>query len=214
MIYIIKHREYGNPVPEDYKQLYVGDMFLKNYKEDNINDLNLYLNELTGLYHIWKNTTEKIVGLCHYRRMFWHNDKKLTKKDAMDILKDYDIIVTNEVKFDNWNLYWQLRYEVEDSDILDKYLNEYYKRVPEFKEYLNRNSFSNREMFVCKRELMEKYCEWVFPVVIPIAQKFIKEDANKPGVNIRLISHIAERLFDYWVRSNNLKVYNMDYKDI
>ena len=213
MIYIIKHRKYYNEVPKDYKELGVGDLFIDNGK-DNINDLNKYLSELTGLYDMWKNTNDDIVGLCHYRRMFWYNDDYLTIKDAKKILKDYDIIVTNEVKFDNWSLYWQLRYEVEDSDILDKYLNEYYKKVPEFKEYLNRNSFSNREMFVCKRELMEKYCEWVFPIAIPITEKFIKEDANNLKVNTRLVSHIVERLFDYWVRSNKLKVYNMDYKNI
>ena len=213
MIYIIKHREYNNPIPKNYKELGVGDLFIDNDK-DNINELNLYINEITGLYHIWKNVKDDIVGLCHYRRFFWYNDDYLKLKDAKEILKDYDIIVTNEVKFDNWSLYWQLRYEVENSDILDKYLNEYYKKVPNFKEYLNRNSFSNREMFVCKKEVIDKYCEWLFPIVIPIAEKFIKEDSQKQGVNIRLISHIVERLFDYWVRNNNLKVYNMDYKDI
>lgn len=211
MIYIIKHREYYNDVPKDYKEILVGDLYQDNGR-DNINNLNLQLNEITGLYDIWKNTNDDIVGLCHYRRYFWNKGDYLKLKDAKKILDDYDIIITKDVCF-NMTLYWQLRFEVENSDILDKYLNEYYKVVPEFKEFLKKKQFNNREMFVCKRETMEKYCEWLFPIVIPIAEKFIKEDLDK-NVNQRLISHIAERLFAYWVESNNLNCYRMDYKDI
>lgn len=211
MIYIIKHREYDNPIPKDYIELNVGNRY-ENIYDDNINNLNLQLNEITGLYDIWKHTKDDIVGLCHYRRFFWYNDDYLKLSDAKEILKDYDIIVTKDVTFD-MTLYWQLRFEVEDSDALDKYLNEYYKVVPGFKDFLNKKSFHNREMFVCKRKLMNKYCEWLFPIVIPIAEKFIIEDLGT-NINQRLVSHIAERLFAYWVESNNLKTYRMDYKDI
>ena len=71
MIYIVKHKEYENPVPQGYKQLYVGNMFHFDYKEDNINKLNPYINETTGIYDIWKNHKDDIVGLCHYRRFFY-----------------------------------------------------------------------------------------------------------------------------------------------
>lgn len=211
MIYIIKHRDYYNDVPKDHKEILVGDLYQDDGR-DNINYLNAEINEITGLYDIWKNTTDNIVGLCHYRRFFWHNEDYLKITDARKILKDYDIIVTKDVSF-NMTLYWQLRFEVENSDTLDKYLNEFYKAVPEFKEFLNKKAFHNREMFVCKREVMERYCKWLFPIIIPIAEKFIKEDKGK-NVNQRLVSHIAERLFAYWVESNNLKTYRMDYIDI
>jgi len=37
---------------------------------DHISNKNSYYSELTGIYWIWKNTTQQIVGTCHYRRFF------------------------------------------------------------------------------------------------------------------------------------------------
>lgn len=211
MIYIIKHRQYANPIIEFHKELLVGDLF-ENKDQDNINDLNLYMNELTGLYHMWKNTKDEIIGLCHYRRYFINKRDYVKEKDVKEILKDYDIIITPEVKF-NMTLYFQLKFEVENSYYLDKYLKMYYDKDPGFKDYIEgRQSFSNREMFISKRDVMEKYCKDVFDIVIPIVKEFIKEDYKH--CNIRLISHIAERYFYYWILKNNLKIYNMGYEDI
>ncbi len=211
MIYIIKHREYNNPIPEDYIELGIGDLF-DGKAEDNLNKYNLYLNEIEGLYYIWKYAKEDIVGLCHYRRFFWYNDDYLKLKDAKKILKNNDIIVAPLVTF-NMNLYYQLRFEVENSDKLDKYLELFYKEVPGFKDYLQETGFNNREIFVCKKELIDKYCEWLFPKIMPIADKFIKEEKGT-NCNQRLVSHIIERLFSYWLRQENLKIYEMEYKDI
>lgn len=211
MIYIIKHREYHNPVPDGYEELLVGNLYKG---KDKINELNLYINELTGLYEIWKYKKDDIVGLCHYRRIFWNKDScnYLSLDQAKKILKDYDIIITPEVKF-NMSLYWQLKYEVENSDYLDKYLNMYYEKEPLFKDYIeNRKGFSNREMFICKKELIDKYCKDIFDIVLPITKEFIKEDYKH--CNNRLISHIAERYFYFWILKNNLKIYNEGYQDI
>ena len=210
MIYIIKHRKYDNPIPEGYIEYGVGDLFKK--EKDNLNKYNLYLNEVQGLYHIWKYAKEDIVGLCHYRRFFWYKNDYLKLEDAEEILKKYDIIVAPKVSF-NMNLYYQLRFEVENSDKLDKYLNLFYKEVPEFEEYLKETGFNNREIFVCKKELIDKYCEWLFPIILPITEQFDKEDKDT-DCNQRLISQIIERLFSYWLRKENLKIYEMEYKDI
>jgi hypothetical protein len=36
----------------------------------NISIKNQYYSELTGIYWIWKNTSQEITGCCHYRRFF------------------------------------------------------------------------------------------------------------------------------------------------
>lgn len=220
MIYIIKHKEYDNPVPQDYKELGVGEMFYKmelpNAKPgngiDNINEFNPYINEATGLYYIWKNCNDKIVGLCHYRRFFINNGDYLKLKDAKKILKDYDIIITPEMTFDK-GIYEQLRSEIENRDVLDKYYEELIEKEPDLQSWLRLKMFSAKEMFVCKKELIDKYCEWLFPMIIPITEQFIKEDADRV-VNKRMIGHLVERLFAYWIWKNKLKCYRMEYIEI
>ena len=211
MIYIIKHKEYNNPIPKDYQQLWVGERFW-NYKKDNINELNPYINEATALYDIWKNTKDRIVGLCHYRRFFWNNNDYLKLKDAKEILKEYDIIITKEVQFDK-GIYEQLRSEIENPDILDKYYNILIEKEPQLKEWFKFTSFSAKEMFVCKRELLNKYCEWLFSLIIPITEQFVKEDMDRV-INKRMIGHLVERLFAYWIWKNKLNCYRMEYEDI
>ena len=37
---------------------------------DNISHKNKYYSELTGIFWVWKNTRQEIIGTCHYRRFF------------------------------------------------------------------------------------------------------------------------------------------------
>lgn len=211
MIYIVKHKDYNNPIPKNYRQLYVGERFWEHDKE-NINVLNPYINEATGLYFIWKNKKDKIVGMCHYRRFFWYNDNILSLKDSEKILEEYDMIVTSKVQF-NKGIYEQLRSEIENPYVLDKYYRILVDKEPQLEEWFKLKSFSAKEMFVCKRELLNKYCEWLFSLIIPITEQFINEDVNKV-VNKRMIGHLVERLFAYWIWKNDLKCYEMEYIDL
>ena len=212
MIYIIKHKEYNNPIPQNYAELYVGDMYKNDKAKDNINYLNKYINEATGLYDIWKNHNDKIVGLVHYRRFFWNNDNILSFKDAKLILKDYDLIISCDVVF-NKEIYEQLRSEIENPDILDKYYNKLIEKEPQLKRWFKLKSFSPKEMFVCKRDVINGYCKWLFSLILPIVNEFIDTDVDKV-VNKRMIGHLVERLFAYWVWKNKLKTYKMEVKEV
>lgn len=211
MIYINKHKEWHNPIPKDYEELYGGDLFT-DLEADNINYLNPYINEATGLYYIWKNKKDKYVGLVHYKMFFKNNGEPLTLKDAKEILKDHDIIIKYDYIFDK-GIYKQLRSEFENPDILDKYYNILCEKEPELRDWFEFKQFNNSEMFVCERKVMNKYCEWLFPLIIPITEQFIKEDKNRV-VNKRMIGHLVERLFAYWIWKNNLRTYRMEYMDI
>jgi hypothetical protein len=45
-------------------------IFCRDDINDNISSKNLYYSELTGIYWIWKNTRQDVIGTCHYRRFF------------------------------------------------------------------------------------------------------------------------------------------------
>ena len=97
MIHIIRHKDYDFPIPSGYVTCEVGPL----YKGDrpNINYLNPIINELTGIYDVWKNFDDPFVGFCHYHRFF--TDKDGHVMDMGELLNDLDcdIIVPFHVKY-------------------------------------------------------------------------------------------------------------------
>ena len=65
----------------------------KPHEGDNIDNLNPWYCELTGMYYMWKHEDEDIVGLEHYRRQFIGKDGLLSEQEIRDILKDNDVIM-------------------------------------------------------------------------------------------------------------------------
>ena len=207
MIYIINHTDKEIPIMNNYKELKVGPKYEDNGR-DNINYLNPYINEATGLYDIWKNTTDDIVGLVHYRRIFEDNGDYLTIERAEEILKDYDIILTEEY-YPHENITAAMKCVLlGDEQVLDKYINKIGEKEPNYKEYMKSKYFNPCEMFVAKRDAMDKYCEWVFDLMIPLAEEF----KNDQVINKRLLGYLFEELLTYYCQQNNLKVYTMKVK--
>lgn len=77
-IFIMYYKE-GVILPLDdwYEPLFCGQFpkknelaFLKDDVGEHISDKNEFYSELTGVYWVWKNTQQKITGICHYRRYF------------------------------------------------------------------------------------------------------------------------------------------------
>ena len=68
MIHIIRHKDYDFPIPSGYVTCEVGPLFKGD--RPNINYLNPIINELTGIYDVWKNFDDPFVGFCHYHRFF------------------------------------------------------------------------------------------------------------------------------------------------
>lgn len=205
---MINHTEQNVSCIDNYKEIKVGKFFKGD--KDNINYLNPYINEATGLYEIWKHTKEDIVGLCHYRRYFELNGDILKIEQAEQILKDYDIILAEHLTIPGRTI-------AENNDILGyrvgKYMQIISERVPNYREYMNTNEFNQREMFVCKRELLDKFCKWLFDLMIPITEQFIKED-NTTGQKQRTIGYLLEQLFTFYCKENNLKVFECKVREI
>ncbi len=65
------------PLDDWYEPLFCGQFpgkeelpFLKDDSGAHISAKNEFYSELTGVYWVWKNTSQKITGICHYRRYF------------------------------------------------------------------------------------------------------------------------------------------------
>ena len=211
MIYVMQNKEADFPKYKGYEPLLIGDMFTGEY-EDNIEYLNPVLNEYTGMYLMWKYKTDEIIGLSHYRRFFIMNGYFLKHYEAENILKEVDMITTYDYRV--WDgIYRNFKYELCESDrpVLDKYLNLLYEKEPKLKSWLNNSyEFNPRNMFVCRKELIDDYFAWIFPLIIPWAERFLKEDYEHVQ-NKRMLAYISERLFGYWIKERRVCCHRLAY---
>ena len=190
-IYIIS----GNKKPlineKDYELLQVGadinkDINISEIKDntgDNISKKNRNYCELTGLYWIWKNSKEKIIGLVHYRRFFYKKvffkkEEVISNKDVNEILKNYDIILptmghTYMTVYDQYDKY----HDIEDLLLCGKII-----------------------------EIIDEYCEWLFDILFESEKTIDKTLEKKDKYNKRVYGFLSERLFNVWINTKKLKV--------
>ena len=67
------------------------------------------------------------------------------------------------------------------------------------------HSVHTLNMFVAKKELIDKYCEWLFTILSNVEKRIelgLRNDYQK-----RVFGFLAERLFNVWIEKNNLEVY-------
>ena len=189
MIYVVKHKQVNILVVLDgYKQLGVGKLYKGNNTE--INKLNPYINEVTAMYDMW-GYDDEIIGLVHYRRYF----RNLTMEKAEKILQDYDVITTPLHSVES--AYKHLCNAL-DSSVVDKYIGMLPLEVQKW--FYECNEFNICNMFVSKNEFFTKYCEWLFPKIIPMCERFVKEDVTTDYKQNRTIGFIAECLFGYYCK--------------
>lgn len=220
MIYIITHKKYKQIIDDGlYKNILVGARnrevngnWLKDDEGINISEKNSNYCELTGIYWIWKNTSDNVVGVCHYRRYFCEKylhakTTLLSRKSVDNYLCECDIIMPRKVWFhgktalDFYKKYhdinaWNLMVDT----IIKKYPN--YKYDIEWFEGQKRGYCYN--MFITNKMVFDKYCEWLFDILFEL-EKHI--NVEKYGVyNKRVYGFLAERMINIWIHHNKLCV--------
>ena len=230
-IYVVSHKPFTIPTDDGlYIPLMVGNKQDEIYSEllcdqygDSIAEKNLRYNELTGLYWIWKNSNAEIVGICHYRRYFVTpvgkmlnlllskligvNKKWLINSDyILKACKKNDIILHNKTVFISGNknsLMKMIDYKVIElaevvmREMYPEYLSVYFKIINGKKAHL-------LNIMICKKKWLDKYCEWIFPLLFEIEKRL---DINYPNeLFSRSMGALAERFLDIWVMKNHLSV--------
>ena len=217
-IYVMTHKQFQQQLPNIYQVLHVGakgkvDLgYLRDDIGDNISDKNPNYCELTGLYWMWKNSTADVVGLCHYRRYFSSIplDKKLkrilTEKDIEARLKNHDIIVSVPVftKQNQRDFYCANHYKHDYDLTRDAIARIHPEYIPDFDEYMNGHCGSLCNMFICRKELADKYAAWLFQIYDEMESQV--DLSTYDTYQARMYGFMSERLMNVWIKHNRLRV--------
>lgn len=227
-LYAITHKELITPPPLERTLIGVGNnrnipnvQIYDNTGSDNISEKNDFFCELTALYWIWKNDHSEYVGLEHYRRYFLKKRRLpysfMTKKRALKILFRYDMIVpqlynctdierkrTNITvleQYDSWHV-------LSDLKCCRKIIElKYPDYIPAFDNLMKRRSFHLYNMFIMRKDLLDKYCSWLFDILFEAEKEIDLE--NRKDYQKRAMGYLAERLFNVWIIKNNLREYHV-----
>ena len=187
--------------PSYIKKLQVGGALtdekvaeLNDAAGDNISEKNGNYSELTGLYWIWKNALPELedgsyCGLAHYRRML-----ELSEDDLLRLAdNDIDVVLPYPMPYEPNIEAHHLRY-LSDSEwnavlqALEELQPEY---ADAFKAILKQGYFYNYNVILAKKDVLDDYCSWLFPLLFRIEQI---NDPNKEKEPNRYIGYVGETL--------------------
>lgn len=221
---IIIENEIMKPIQSGKKKSKVDLGIIGDDTGDNISELGDSLNELTILYWMWKNDhAHEYLGLCHYRRIFIFNPyliKKIPKEvkktpylfndyerkygwstiDVINTVKGADIIVTRywdspigRTHGEQYILYHGKEAYLYLINGVKTYAPDYY---PFLMKCLNGKKLILGNMFVMRRDLLNEYCNWLFPLLKKIQTEIDPKKVS--SYNIRQ-GFNAERLFHAYI---------------
>lgn len=173
----------------------------------NISDKNLYIGEMTGMYWLWKHYEEignpEFIGTCHYRRFY--------KPIDIEDYEKYDVIGIYNKSIFPYSMYNQYcSNKNHDKNLFDFLINQLSYNDKIIAENYFKNSlsiFKQCNMFIMKRDLFMKYCNFIF-TMIDKAYEFINPEktlTNKSDEDKRVISFAIERFTSFWIDYVTLK---------
>lgn len=223
-LYVVTHKAFTPIVKKGYLSIFAGktsenDLRIQGDSEgDNIGHLNLKINEATSLYWMWKNVSCDYIGLAHYRRYMMEDvlwigkDRYLDLEKAADRLGEREMLVASRcVTYPN-TVFEHLRISIH-SEAFEFAFYSIRKKIEErspsylktFDDYFAGYSFYPCNMFFSKKALVDEYCEWLFDIVIDVAEQF--ECEKYDNYSKRAVGFMIERLFSVWIIKNEIKVY-------
>lgn len=231
-IIVATHKKYKMPEDEIYLPIQVGSEgkeelgYQKDNQGDNISLKNSYYCELTSLYWAWKNLDADYIGLSHYRRHFTCSNKipkneddkfevLLNKQQVEKLLEKTDIILPKKRKYYIENLYDHYKHTMhgetldETRKIIEEQCSEY---LVEFDNLQKRTSAHMFNMFIMKREYLDKYCEWMFNILFELEKRI--DPKQYDSFHARYLGRISELLLDIWINTNKLNYEEIKVIDI
>ena len=185
----------------------------EEHDKPNIDKFNPWFCELTALYYMHKHSKAKYVGLEHYRRCFVMQENGsydpnayniLNRYDARDILDEYDAIVAFHQHTQGRTAYSFLEVS-KQADMFNDWLDVVDTGTPGFKQFcldrLQHEALICCNMFIAKKELIDKYCEWLFANTRAYMRKYPLSDNV-----LRHIGYFGEFTFGSWLLFNKYRL--------
>ena len=213
-IYTVSYKEYCEIDSPLYSTVWVGDAIrsgfngIRDNEGENISNYNSIINECTALFWIWKNDKESdYIGLNHYRRFFsspvdigW----LLQEKELRVIMKGCDVVVCKAVILDKCipdKMRDQICEDAFDAGyraIKSVFDGKSAKEREAFERFIQGNVLYPRQMFVMRRELLNEYCSWLFPILFEMIKRVEIKD-SWDAYSKRVIGFWAERMLTVWL---------------
>ena len=219
MIYIATHKRVELPRLKGYRAIQVGgasDDFpgcLRDDTGDSIADKNAGYCELTALYWVWKNTDDPFKGLAHYRRYFGRRAFSSRVKDILaydaliEMLQGRDMLAARPAVY-HVSAREQLLMECCTPETFSRLEAVVEALSPEamdaFRTFFAGNRASQYNMLLCRRQLFDEYCAWLFPILFSLEDQVDLSGAN--AYQQRLFGFLGERLMNVWMLHRRLSV--------
>lgn len=214
-IFTMTHKKFMEPEEAIYVPLQVGravsdDLgYLGDDTGDSISERNCYYGELTGVYWVWKNVKDAdIIGVCHYRRFFLDHDRKIMNKRQYDeILKKYDVIVSNRVEANKRYIeYYGEAHNVNDLLMVGEVIKEKY---PDYYQYYEQamqgKIYYYGNLMVTSRDVFQRYAKWLFDILFEVEKRI--DTSEYDLYNQRVFGFLSEQMLKIWLDKNRLHVY-------
>lgn len=213
-ILIIIHKPYPVVRESCYLPIFVGAAGGKEIPEgtvrddegENISAKNGCFCELTGLYWAWKNLEADYVGLVHYRRYFrgkgrGKKTEKILREDRLRaLLGEHSVLLPKKRRYFIETLYSHYAHTM-SADQLDITREIIAEREPDylgaFDAAMHRRSGYLFNMFVMRRDLFDRYCAWLFPILFELERRVDKTDMSE--FDLRFCGRVSERLLNVWL---------------
>lgn len=210
------------PLGPVFHPLYVGKDH--QFSGDHIHDRNALFGELSALYWIWKNDPKhSIIGLCHYRRFFveplptgfyakqveqriHHHTVQLKEEIIHQIKGDADWILPEAVVLTSSVQEEYVKYHgSQDLHLMRKILEDKSPSyISSFDAFFGGNKQYLYNMFITSREILDDYCQWLFPLLF----EFEKQDIQlaRSEYQKRVLGFLGERLLNVYIFHNQFKI--------
>ena len=216
---IAAHKPYDLPREGMYLPVQAGAAlheplgYTRDDSGDQISEKNGTCCELTVLYWGWKNLPADALGLCHYRRYFREPGRKepLREETARKLLAETAVILPKKRHYwiETGESQFAHAHGARNLAALREALREKAPAyLPAFDRSMARTAGHRFNMMLMRREQMDAYCAWLFPILWETERRLGEPEP-------RMLGYLAERLTDAWVETTGteyreLRVYQKE----